>query len=126
QILPLYVKIYCCFFCLNAFAVLFFALFNIFYPVKINLLGISTEPLSLLGSIIVLVGIAKGVLAYFMHKGNVIAIKIGLIAATLHEHHKKQVRMLAYLIPRKHAPTTRGTMYFGTWIAEQGTYFHRA
>lgn len=38
-------------------------------------------------------------------------------------HHKKQVKMLAYLISRKQVPTVRGTMYFGTWIDNEGTYF---
>ena len=38
-------------------------------------------------------------------------------------HHKKQVKMLAYLISRKQVPTIRGTMYFGTWIDNEGTYF---
>ena len=38
-------------------------------------------------------------------------------------HHKKQVKMLAYLISRKQVPTVKGTMYFGTWIDNEGTYF---
>ncbi|KIA95644.1 MULTISPECIES: DNA polymerase III subunit alpha [unclassified Flavobacterium] len=38
-------------------------------------------------------------------------------------HHKKTVKMLAYLISRKHVPTKRGTMYFGTWIDNKGDYF---
>lgn len=41
-------------------------------------------------------------------------------------HHKKQVKMLAYLISRKHVPTKRGTMYFGTWIDVNGDYFDTA
>lgn len=40
--------------------------------------------------------------------------------------HKKQVRMLAYLISRKHVPTKKGTMYFGTWIDSDGEYFDTA
>jgi len=40
--------------------------------------------------------------------------------------HKKQVKMLAYLISRKHVPTKKGTMYFGTWIDAQGEYFDTA
>ncbi|PRZ21255.1 hypothetical protein BC624_109108 [Flavobacterium granuli] len=31
--------------------------------------------------------------------------------------------MLAYLISRKQVPTTKGNMYFGTWIDNEGTYF---
>lgn len=34
--------------------------------------------------------------------------------------------MLAYLISRKHVPTKRGTMYFGTWIDVAGNYFDTA
>lgn len=41
----------------------------------------------------------------------------------LTKYHKKQVKMLAYLISRKHVPTKRGTMYFGTWIDDEGEYF---
>ncbi|WP_197464743.1 helix-hairpin-helix domain-containing protein [Sphingobacterium populi] len=44
----------------------------------------------------------------------------------LTQHHKKQVKMLAYLISRKHVPTKRGTMYFGTWVDVQGSYFDTA
>lgn len=40
--------------------------------------------------------------------------------------HKKQVRMLAYLISRKQVPTKKGTMYFGTWIDHEGSYFDTA
>jgi error-prone DNA polymerase len=40
--------------------------------------------------------------------------------------HKKQVKMLAYLISRKHVPTKRGVMYFGTWIDVEGEYFDTA
>lgn len=46
-----------------------------------------------------------------------------VMAKDLHEHHKKEVRMLAYLISRKQVPTVKGTMYFGTWIDHEGTYF---
>jgi DNA polymerase-3 subunit alpha/error-prone DNA polymerase len=31
--------------------------------------------------------------------------------------------MLGYLISRKQVPTARGTMYFGTWVDHEGTYF---
>lgn len=41
-------------------------------------------------------------------------------------YHKKQVKMLAYLISRKHVPTNRGTMFFGTWIDAEGSYFDTA
>lgn len=40
--------------------------------------------------------------------------------------HKKQVRMLAYLISTKQVPTKRGNMYFGTWIDDEGAYFDTA
>lgn len=40
--------------------------------------------------------------------------------------HKRQVKMLAYLIARKHVPTKKGTMYFGTWIDVNGDYFDTA
>lgn len=46
-----------------------------------------------------------------------------VMAKELDRHHKKQVRMLGYLISRKQVPTARGTMYFGTWIDHEGTYF---
>ena len=46
-----------------------------------------------------------------------------VMAKDLILHHKKQVRMLAYLISRKQVPTVRGTMYFGTWIDHEGNYF---
>ena len=46
-----------------------------------------------------------------------------IMAKNLNLHYKKQVRMLAYLISRKQVPTVRGTMYFGTWIDHEGTYF---
>lgn len=46
-----------------------------------------------------------------------------VMAAELIHHHRQQIRMLAYLIARKQVPTSRGTMYFGTWIDAQGDYF---
>ncbi|MGO4822225.1 MULTISPECIES: DNA polymerase III subunit alpha [unclassified Flavobacterium] len=46
-----------------------------------------------------------------------------VMAKELLNYHKKQVRLLAYLISRKQVPTKRGTMYFGTWIDVEGTYF---
>ena len=46
-----------------------------------------------------------------------------VMAKDLLVHHKKQVKMLAYLISRKQVPTKKGTMYFGTWIDNEGTYF---
>lgn len=53
------------------------------------------------------------------HRGDV-------MAKDLVQYHKKQVRMLAYLISRKHVPTKKGSMYFGTWIDHEGTYFDTA
>ena len=50
------------------------------------------------------------------YRGNV-------MAQHLLQYHKKEVRMLAYLISRKQVPTVRGTMFFGTWIDHEGTYF---
>lgn len=49
-----------------------------------------------------------------------------VMAKDLVQYHKKQVKMLAYLISRKHVPTKRGAMYFGTWIDHEGTYFDTA
>lgn len=49
-----------------------------------------------------------------------------VMARELLSCHKKQVRMLAYLISRKQVPTKRGTMYFGTWIDNEGSYFDTA
>lgn len=49
-----------------------------------------------------------------------------VMAKDLTIYHKKQVKMLAYLISRKHVPTNRGTMYFGTWIDTEGSYFDTA
>lgn len=42
------------------------------------------------------------------------------------QYHKKEVKMLAYLISRKHVPTKKGTMFFGTWIDAGGDYFDTA
>ena len=42
------------------------------------------------------------------------------------KYHKKEVKMLAYLISRKHVPTKRGSMFFGTWIDVEGQYFDTA
>lgn len=36
---------------------------------------------------------------------------------------KKTVKMVGYLISRKHVPTTKGLMNFGTWIDSEGDYF---
>jgi len=49
-----------------------------------------------------------------------------VMAKDLTKHHKKAVRMLAYLISRKHVPTKRGDMYFGTWIDSEGEFFDTA
>jgi DNA-directed DNA polymerase III PolC len=49
-----------------------------------------------------------------------------VMAKDLMSHHKRSVKMLAYLISRKHVPTKRGTMYFGTWIDIEGEYFDTA
>lgn len=49
-----------------------------------------------------------------------------VFATDLVKFHKKEVKMLAYLISRKHVPTKKGTMYFGTWIDVEGTYFDTA
>ena len=46
-----------------------------------------------------------------------------ILAHQLPNYHKSEVKMLAYLISRKHVPTKRGTMYFGTWIDAEGNYF---
>ena len=42
------------------------------------------------------------------------------------KNHKKQVKMLAYLISRKHVPTKKGNMFFGTWTDVNGDYFDTA
>ena len=49
-----------------------------------------------------------------------------VLARDLTKFHKKTVRMLAYLISRKHVPTNRGDMYFGTWIDAEGEFFDTA
>jgi DNA polymerase-3 subunit alpha/error-prone DNA polymerase len=49
-----------------------------------------------------------------------------VMAKDLLKHHKKTVRMLAYLISRKHVPTKMGAMYFGTWIDADGEFFDTA
>lgn len=49
-----------------------------------------------------------------------------VMAKDLVKHHKKTVKMLAYLISRKHVPTKMGAMYFGTWIDHEGAYFDTA
>lgn len=49
-----------------------------------------------------------------------------VMAKDLTKHHKQEVKMLAYLISRKHVPTKRGTMFFGTWIDAEGEYFDTA
>lgn len=48
------------------------------------------------------------------------------MAKDLTKYHRKQVKMLAYLISRKQVPTKKGTMYFGTWIDAEGEYFDTA
>ncbi|WP_343614979.1 DNA polymerase III subunit alpha [Flavobacterium sp.] len=53
------------------------------------------------------------------HRGDV-------MVRDLLKYHKKQVRMLAYLISTKQVPTKRGNMYFGTWIDNEGAYFDTA
>ncbi|NGY38870.1 DNA polymerase III subunit alpha [Flavobacterium sp. XN-5] len=49
-----------------------------------------------------------------------------VLAKDLLKYHKRTVKMLAYLISRKHVPTKRGTMYFGTWIDAEGEFFDTA
>jgi len=49
-----------------------------------------------------------------------------VMAKDLLHHHKKTVRMLAYLVSRKHVPTKMGAMYFGTWIDAEGEFFDTA
>jgi DNA polymerase-3 subunit alpha/error-prone DNA polymerase len=49
-----------------------------------------------------------------------------VMAKDLTKHHKKTVKMLAYLISRKHVPTKRGDMFFGTWIDAEGAFFDTA
>ncbi|KNB61167.1 MULTISPECIES: DNA polymerase III subunit alpha [Chryseobacterium] len=54
-----------------------------------------------------------------------------VLVKDLLKYHKKQVKMLAYLISRKHVPIKnkygmRDDMYFGTWIDAEGQYFDTA
>jgi DNA-directed DNA polymerase III PolC len=49
-----------------------------------------------------------------------------LMAKDLLKFHKKEVKMMAYLISRKHVPTKKGTMFFGTWIDFEGNFFDTA
>lgn len=49
-----------------------------------------------------------------------------VMARELPNYHKRQVKMLAYLISRKHVPTKRGQMFFGTWIDAEGNFFDTA
>ncbi|KFF17300.1 DNA polymerase III subunit alpha [Flavobacterium hydatis] len=49
-----------------------------------------------------------------------------VMAKDLLQHHKKTVKMLAYLISRKHVPTKMGAMFFGTWIDAEGELFDTA
>lgn len=49
-----------------------------------------------------------------------------VMAKDLLAHHGKTVKMLAYLISRKHVPTKKGEMYFGTWIDSEGAFFDTA
>lgn len=53
------------------------------------------------------------------HRGDV-------LVKELMNYHKKQIRMLAYLISTKQVPTKRGNMYFGTWVDNEGAYFDTA
>jgi hypothetical protein len=48
------------------------------------------------------------------------------MARDLAKFQKQKVRMLAYLVSRKHVPTKLGEMYFGTWIDHEGTFFDTA
>jgi error-prone DNA polymerase len=49
-----------------------------------------------------------------------------VMAADLVQYHRKQVKMLAYLVSRKHVPTKMGAMYFGTWFDANGEFFDTA
>ncbi len=55
-----------------------------------------------------------------------IAYRGDVMARELEKHHKNQVRMLAYLVSRKHVPTKKGEMFFGTWIDFEGNFFDTA
>ena len=49
-----------------------------------------------------------------------------VMSKDLLHYHKKTVKMLAYLISRKHVPTKMGDMFFGTWIDVEGNFFDTA
>lgn len=49
-----------------------------------------------------------------------------VMAKALLNYHGKEVKMLAYLVARKHVPTKLGSMFFGTWIDANGDYFDTA
>lgn len=49
-----------------------------------------------------------------------------VMARDLVQYHKREVKMLAYLVSRKHVPTKMGAMYFGTWIDANGEFFDTA
>ncbi len=49
-----------------------------------------------------------------------------VMAKDLPNYHKKTVRMLAYLVSRKHVPIKGGEMFFGTWIDAEGNFFDTA
>ncbi|NMR35318.1 DNA polymerase III subunit alpha [Chryseobacterium aquaticum] len=56
-----------------------------------------------------------------------------VLVKDLLKYHKKQVKMLAYLISRKHVPIQmknhpgkKDDMYFGTWVDAEGQYFDTA
>jgi len=49
-----------------------------------------------------------------------------VMARDVLKFHRKEVKMLAYLVSTKQVPTKAGTMYFGTWIDAEGEYFDTA
>ncbi|MDQ3110666.1 MAG: DNA polymerase III subunit alpha [Bacteroidota bacterium] len=49
-----------------------------------------------------------------------------VMAKDLLKFHKKEIKMLAYLVSTKQVPTKAGEMYFGTWIDAEGEYFDTA
>ncbi|MEM8521840.1 DNA polymerase III subunit alpha [Flavobacterium sp. PL12] len=49
-----------------------------------------------------------------------------VLSKDLLQYHKKTVKMLAYLISRKHVPTKIGAMFFGTWVDAEGHFFDTA
>ena len=49
-----------------------------------------------------------------------------VMAKDLLKFHRKEIKMLAYLVSTKQVPTKAGTMYFGTWIDAEGEYFDTA